>query len=677
MTYLSRSRVRMASACLSAASAIALGIAGAPAAAAPLSIHDAAVAFGTREGVSQASLSPDGTKLATLEPVGARGAVLRVLDLADPASQPMDVLTSSGDPERINWCRWAGTKRLMCLVLAVTQLQEGDLAYVTRLLGVNSDGKNLQMLQSPGRSGQNWGYNLYGGSVIDWNPGKDGHVYVMRQYQPSFTTGQRVKLSQQGLAVDDIDSANLRSTNVETPRNGAVDYISDGQGQVRLIGYEDRPGGSGYETGITRYVYRKKTGSEWLPLGKYAQVTQEGFNPIFVDPTLDLSYGLKKMDGRFAAYSVALDGSVKETMLFSRPDVDVSGFATIGRNRRVIGVTYTTDRAEVDYFDPEFKRLRASLSKALPNTPLVRFVDSSQDEKKLLLWSGSDADPGRYYLLDRAGSGMTELAMTRGMLENVALGKTKAVTIPTADGAMVPAYLTLPAGSDGKNLPAIVMPHGGPSARDEWGFDWLAQFWASLGYAVLQPNFRGSSGYGDAWFQRNGFQSWRVAIGDVAESGRWLVKQGIADPKKMALMGWSYGGYAALQTAATEPDLFRAVIAVAPVTDLGRLKEEFRYWSSFYVNSDFIGSGPHVEEGSPARQAAKIKAPVMLFHGSYDRNVSYKESQLMDERLRAAGKNSTLVIYPKLDHQLDDSSARQSMLEQSATFLQQSFAAGK
>ena len=95
---------------------------------------------------------------------------------------------------------------------------------------------------------------------------------------------------------------------------------------------------------------------------------------------------------------------------------------------------------------------------------------------------------------------------------------------------MIPAYLTLPPGSDGKDLPAIVMPHGGPGARDEWGFDWLSQFFADRGYAVLQPNFRGSTGYGDAWFQKNGFQSWRTAIGDVNDAGRWLVKQGIADP---------------------------------------------------------------------------------------------------------------------------------------------------
>jgi dipeptidyl aminopeptidase/acylaminoacyl peptidase len=153
-------------------------------------------------------------------------------------------------------------------------------------------------------------------------------------------------------------------------------------------------------------------------------------------------------------------------------------------------------------------------------------------------------------------------------LADYKLAPVKAITYKAADGTDIPAYLTLPPGSDGKNIPAIVMPHGGPASRDEWGFDWLSQFFAHQGYAVLQPNFRGSSGYGEAWFQKNGYQSWKTAIGDVNDAGRWLSAQGIAAPGKLAIVGWSYGGYAALQSAVLDPDLFKAIVAVAPVTDL-------------------------------------------------------------------------------------------------------------
>jgi len=312
----------------------------------------------------------------------------------------------------------------------------------------------------------------------------------------------------------------------------------------------------------------------------------------------------------------------------------------------------------------------------LPNLPLIRFIDSSVDESILLIWAGSDRDPGRYYLLDRKTSHMGELLPTRSNLATVRLADVKPITYRAADGTSVPAYLTLPVGSSGKNLPAIVMPHGGPGARDEWGFDWLSQFFAARGYAVIQPNFRGSTGYGDAWFQKNGFQGWEAAIGDVRDAGNYLVREGIADPHKLAIVGWSYGGYAALQTAATNPDLFHAVIAIAPVTDLELLRSQSEGFTNYKVVSDFIGKGPHVESGSPARHAAAIKAPVLMFHGTYDRNVDIAQSRLMASRLRGSGRAAELVVYPKLDHYLEDSAARTDMLSRSDTFLRKSLGIG-
>jgi dipeptidyl aminopeptidase/acylaminoacyl peptidase len=206
------------------------------------------------------------------------------------------------------------------------------------------------------------------------------------------------------------------------------------------------------------------------------------------------------------------------------------------------------------------------------------------------------------------------------------------------------------------------MPHGGPGSRDEWRFDWLAQFLAARGYAVLQPEYRGSAGYGDAWLNKNGFRNWRTAIGDINASARWAAAQGIANPSKVAILGWSYGGYAALQSAVLEPSLYKAIVAIAPVTDLGLLKQEF----NFYTNADLVrnevGSGATVEEGSPLRHASSIKAPVLLIHGTMDANVRYEQSQKMDDALRGAGKQSELLTFKGLDHQLDDSDARTQML---------------
>jgi dipeptidyl aminopeptidase/acylaminoacyl peptidase len=255
-------------------------------------------------------------------------------------------------------------------------------------------------------------------------------------------------------------------------------------------------------------------------------------------------------------------------------------------------------------------------------------------------------------VFQKATKRLTEIAPARPELATMKLAPMKPVSFPAADGTMIPGYLTLPVGHSGKNLPAIVMPHGGPSARDDWGFDWLVQFFAARGYAVLQPNFRGSAGYGSEWFRNNGFQSWRTAVGDVNDAGRWLVKQGIADASRLGIDGWSYGGYAALQSQVLDPDLYRAVVAIAPVTDLVSLKDQYldnRYYPQVAA---MIGSGPHLREGSPAQNAAAIKSPVLLFHGDLDLNVGIEASRLMQARLRGAGKQVQLVEYDGAPHGL-------------------------
>ncbi|MFL6760327.1 alpha/beta hydrolase family protein [Sphingomonas sp.] len=201
------------------------------------------------------------------------------------------------------------------------------------------------------------------------------------------------------------------------------------------------------------------------------------------------------------------------------------------------------------------------------------------------------------------------------------------------------------------------------------GFDWLAQFLAARGYAVIQPNYRGSAGYGDEWKGENAFKEWRKAIGDVSASARYLVSQGIADPARLAIVGWSYGGYAALQSAAVDPGLYKAAVAIAPVTDLSLLKSEALNLSSYSLVNQFVGSGPHVVEGSPLRRATEIKVPVLLFHGDMDRNVAIEQSEKMAAALRGAGDKVELVRFKGLDHQLDDSDARVSMLTKMGEFL--------
>jgi dipeptidyl aminopeptidase/acylaminoacyl peptidase len=375
------------------------------------------------------------------------------------------------------------------------------------------------------------------------------------------------------------------------------------------------------------------------------------------------------LNGRRAVYRVALDGSSRRELVASHDQVHVDSLIRIGRSGRVVGASFATDHRHAVIFDPDLRALTERLTRAIPNLPLIQVVDTSADESKLLIWAGSDTDPGRYFLFDKASRRMDEIMLARPQLEGVTLANVRPVTYRASDGTSIPAYLTLPAGSSGRGLPAIVLPHGGPEARNEWGFDWLAQYYANRGFAVLQPNFRGSSGYGDAWFQKNDFQSWRTAVGDVADAGRWLVSEGIAHPAKLGIVGWSYGGYAALQANVIAPDLFKAVVAIAPVTDLNLLKEEYRFSAGFASARDFIGTGAHIREGSPAQNAAAIRAPVLMFHGDLDNNVGVAQARLMRERLSGAGRQAELVVFPGLDHYLEDSEARARMLRESDAFL--------
>ncbi|HEX8468248.1 MAG TPA: S9 family peptidase [Allosphingosinicella sp.] len=634
---------------------------------------DPPAAFGAREAVLDIALSPSGGRVAFIAPGPGRSTLLYTVDVGGEA-EPFMALSADGKPERLSNCGWVSEQRLICTVyMVVDTVVVGQPLGATRLVAVNADGTNVKLVSRRSRSD-----DLYvaqsGGDVIDWQPGNEGSILMGRQYVPEAKIGTHVEDKREGYGVDRIDTASLSSKSVEPAKQNASDYISDGRGNIRIMAITD-VAGTGYASGKINYYYRTKTSRDWKQLGTVDNNSNAGFYPVAVDPDLDVAYGFKQAEGgRQALYSVALDGSKKETLVFAHPQVDVGSTVRIGRGHRVVGATYALEKREAVYFDPTLAALGKSLSKALPGLPLIRFVDSSADESKLLLWAGSDTDSGRYYLYDKGAKQLGELMHSRPPLESAKLATVKPVRYKAADGTEVPAYLTLPPGSSGKNLPALVMPHGGPSSRDEWGFDWLAQFFANRGYAVLQPNYRGSSGYGDSWYKKNGFQSWRTAIGDVNDAGRWLVSQGIADPARLAVVGWSYGGYAALQSEVLDPGLYRAVVAVAPVTDLAALVKDSAEFTNYRVVRSFIGAGPHIKEGSPAQNAAKIKVPVLLFHGDMDLNVGINQSRMMQDRLKAAGAQSELVVYNGLDHQLEDSLARADMLRRSDAFLRKALA---
>jgi dienelactone hydrolase len=632
--------------------------------------NDAAHAFGAREDVRQVSISPDGTHIAMVRAIAGAGSALFVFDIGG-GSEPVAVLTSTGRPDQISSCNWSTPKRLICNISTLITQNATRLGF-SRVVTLNADGSDLKQLSGETRDSVD-GPAQFGGGVIDLlgDEGAGGAVLMTRAYGTQQQTGTLLASTVAGLGVERVDTTTLRRQPVERPNGHADEYISDGHGTVRVMGVAGATDG-GLLTGQTTYFYRKPSERNWLPLSVVSangSGIATGFEPWAVDRDLNVVYGFDARDKHSALYKVSLDGSLKREVVLDNPNVDVDGLVRIGRQQRVVGASFATDRRQIVIFDPALKAIAASLSKALPKQPIVNIVDASADEQKLVLFAGSDVDPGRFYLFDRTARKLSPILPVRPFLEGRTLSPVTAITFTAADGTAIPAYLTLPPGGAAKGLPAIVLPHGGPGSRDEWGFDWLPQFFASRGYAVLQPNFRGSTGYGSDWFQKNGFQSWRVAIGDVNDAGRYLLSSGIAAPGKLAIVGWSYGGYAALQSAVLDPDLFKAIVAVAPVTDLETLRNEHRNFNDYRLVDAFIGRGDHVRSGSPAQNAGQIKAPVLMFHGDLDQNVGIGEARLMEARLRGAGKQVELVAYKGLTHQLDDSDVRADMLGKSDAFL--------
>ena len=640
-------------------------------AAQPAPTNTLAEKFGALETVDQISLAPDGSKIAYLGQIGA-DQVIYVVDLA-AGGAPKPIIRAESRDARFTWCGWSTPQRLVCDVRTVLS-DNGVLLGFSRLVALDADGKRLVKLTQD-QSSRAIRVVQDGGSVLDWSvPGEPGKILMTREYVPENRMGSNLRSDKDGVGVDLVDTVTLARSKVESPRRGAVEYLTDGRGNVRMVGLQDT-NSQGYAKETISYLYRQQGSRDWEPLIKLDLASDKAgsFTPATIDADTNAVVGFDYDNGMIGLYSLALDGSKQQRKLLGRSDVDIDAVITIGRQRKVVGASYATERRTIEYFDPALAALGRALTKALPGKPNVDIIDSDDSGTKLIVLAWSDTNPGMFYLLDRKANKLEELLPVRQELAQVSLAPMKAVTYKAADGTIIPAYLTLPVGSSGKGLPAIVMPHGGPGSRDEWGFDWLVQYYAARGYAVLQPNFRGSAGYGSAWYQQNGFKSWRVAVGDVNEAGRWLISQEIAAPDKLAVLGWSYGGYAALQSPVLDAGLFKAIVAIAPVTDLERLRREAEPYSNFSLVNTFIGTGAHVREGSPAQNAAAIKVPVLLFHGSMDQNVGVGESRLMADKIRGAGGTVTYVEFPGLGHQLNDSAARTRLLSESDAFLRKIF----
>jgi dipeptidyl aminopeptidase/acylaminoacyl peptidase len=303
-------------------------------------------------------------------------------------------------------------------------------------------------------------------------------------------------------------------------------------------------------------------------------------------------------------------------------------------------------------------------------------VSWSADFKRLIVFTQRRGDPGTYWLVDGASAQVYGDAYPG--IPDASVAETRVVVYKAGDGLEIHGILTLPPGRDPKNLPLVVMPHGGPQAHDTLGFDWWAQAFAGRGYAVFQPNFRGSDGYG-LEFRDAGFGQWgRKMQTDISDGVAELARQGLVDPKRACIVGGSYGGYAALAGVTVQQGLYRCAVSYGGVTDLPRMLDDeaqargyvsatMRYWKQFMGVKP--GSDPHLADISPARLASRADAPILLIYGKDDTVVLPDQSLRMEQALRRAGKSVELVVYPGTDHWLLEEPSRMAMVKASVEFV--------
>ena len=347
--------------------------------------------------------------------------------------------------------------------------------------------------------------------------------------------------------------------------------------------------------------------------------------------------------------------TVVESDPLKRVDIDNAIFSE--KTDDLIATVYVDDRQRLYFKDPVFEADYRFVEKQLPGRQLT-FRSPTADEQRWIVSAGSDVEPGEAYLYDRAAKKLTLQYRIYEKLPRAALAPMTSVRYPSSDGLEIPAYLTLPKGVAPKGLPAIIVPHGGPWARDTWGYDAFAQFLANRGYAVLQPNFRGSTGYGRRFLDAGNKQWGEKMQDDLTWGVKYLVAQGIADPKRVGIMGGSYGGYATLAGVAFTPDVYAAAVSLVGPSNLITLLDSIpAYWEAgrklFHerMGDPSTPAGKaQLERQSPLNAAAKIRTPLLVIQGANDPRVNKAESDQIVIALRDRGFPVEYLVAPDEGH---------------------------
>lgn len=595
---------------------------------------------------SEPVISPDGRRLVAR--INGEGVEkLAVYDLAGPRDAAPKIIPTQG---AIRWYGWAGDDRVLVgntlfsitfltLPLQMTRLSAYDL----------KTGTTSAIQAGSGMLGDTVVYTDPGGRFVLLSAQKD-HDDSPSVWRVDLATGAAVEIQRK--------SANIWS------------WFVDDRGTVR--------GGISYDSGSWTVHRRdpetgelKRAGSGKVAPGRESAVDSIGLlaggdSGIIVT---------NERTGRFGVYRYDLGAQAIGEPIFEHPEVDVTKPQISADGQKVEAVYYEDDLPRVAWLTPELKQLQEQIDRTFPGK-VNRVLNHSRDRNRVLVWSGSASDPGTYYVFDRKAKRMEAFASPYEGLSEPQLSPVKPVRYQARDGLQIRAYLTLPRGAEPRALPLILLPHGGPFLRDSYQFDPLVQFLASRGYAVLQPNFRGSTGFGRDFVER-GYGQWGGKMQDDLDDGvAWLAGQGMVDPKRVCIAGLSYGGYAALWGAIRNPEIYRCAISMAGVSDVRAM---LKYDGRALVATRYSKLWRRKVEGeerrdlaavSPLQQSARLNVPVLIAHGERDSNVPVDQSRQMIKALKKRGARVQSAFYPNSGHGFTQSADSVDFMKRVEAFLE-------
>ena len=632
-------------------SAAVVAAAHLPGAAAP--VPPPAEAFGKLPEIAEVRLSPSGGHCAALRMDGGK-PYLAVRDLAkhNEPSRFIELEVSKKLEEKVSAIQWLSDE-VIGVVLEFEGDRFGTPTTETRLIALARDLSRGTTIPEPPRGSL---FNTQiAHQILDILPEDRDHVLMTLD-----RTGNGSELS--------VYKVNVESGAARSVLHGdefVAGYVVDGQGRVRLR--------QEIHDKTVRFSVRSSSGSKWKSLWKGKRSDGFEFDPLaFSDDPDVLLVRAPGKRGLAEIFELPVDQGHLGESYFSHPEVDVTGLERDPYTRKIVGARYAVHYPSVHYFDEELGRIQQQIDGALPDT-YNAITSYDRAREKFIVFATAPDFPGVYYLYIKQTLQLHPLGKTYQDLDWEALRPVEPVTYDARDGLTIPGYLTRPQGEP--PFPMVVMPHGGPVSRDYQAFDFMAQFLASRGYAVLQPNFRGSSGYGVA-FRTAGMRQWGLAMQDDLEDGtRVMIERGIADPERICIVGWSYGGYAALMGAVRTPELFTCAAAGAPVTDIPRMLKEDARFKFTTRNQPSIGHYQQdrdtLRDNSPINNVDVIRIPILLLHGDADRSVPYGHSKRMAARLRKQRKPQTFVTLKDGNHHLSLESNRVRFLKELEVFLGQ------